>query len=204
MAQEATQEVGNPDLWPCTYAECRGICRDENGSHFNESGNFALRCHREGAVKITAHYTKVTPEPALHARPCNYGVALKFAQRGWSWRLPFSPTPQNIFFFFFLQWKLQVMMIKTIITGIVTSVYTAAVKNALCGWCCMAYITESCQGITHHRRFFTQARINNCQVLLKKKERDDMGTNDMVQCVPLRLWEKKVICWEIKNKKKSA
>lgn len=81
-------------------------------------------------------------------------------------------------------------MIKTIITGIVTSVYTAAVKNALCGWCCMAYITESCQGITHHR-FFTQARINNCQVLLKKKERDDMGTNDMVQCVPLRLWEKK-------------
>lgn len=26
MAQEATQDAGNLDLWPCTYAERRGIC----------------------------------------------------------------------------------------------------------------------------------------------------------------------------------
>lgn len=29
----------------------------------NESGNFALGCHRDSGCKITAHYTKVTAAP---------------------------------------------------------------------------------------------------------------------------------------------
>lgn len=53
----------------------------ENGSYFNESRNFVLRCHREEGCKITAHYTKVTHEPPC-ARPCHCKTALNHAQRG--------------------------------------------------------------------------------------------------------------------------
>lgn len=40
-----------------------GVGVAESCSRPNESGNFALGCHRDGGCKITAHYTKVTPAP---------------------------------------------------------------------------------------------------------------------------------------------
>lgn len=146
MAQEATQEVGNLDLWPCTYAESRGICRDENGSHSNESGNSALRCHREGGCKnySTLHQGCSRAGPARSALQLWSGFEIRSKRTKLAAPLP-SNTSKMFFFVFFFVVKTHVMMTTTIITSIVSSIYTAALKkNALCGWCCTPYITESC------------------------------------------------------------
>lgn len=163
MAQEATQEEGNLDLWPCTYAECRGICCDENGSYFNESRNFALRSHRDrGGSKITAHYTKVTPETAL----C---LALQSQSGFESKRI--SPS---------LLWLKNAGNYNKIITINIIFLYLYSSSEMLfvAGVACLtsASLTKVSPRLCC---FFTQARINNCQVLFKESERDDRETNEM-------------------------
>lgn len=146
MAQEATQEVGNLDLWPCTYAESRGICRDENGSHSNESRNFALRCHREGGCKnySTLHQGCSRAGPARSALQLWGGFEFRSKRTKLAAPLPSNSSKMFFFFFFFCGENSHNDDNNNHHQHRQLHLYRSYKKNALCGWCCTPYITESC------------------------------------------------------------
>lgn len=181
MAQEATQEVGNLDLWPCTYAERRGICCDENGSSFNESRNFALRCHREGPVKLQ-HITPRLVAKRPRIWPCDYWAALNHSRTGSSSPRCFSQTLQSV------------CVVKNASNNNNNHhLFRYSSPEVLFAACAECSTSASVREVLRRLPlccFFTQAQIN-CQVLLK-------GRKGMIE------WQMRwnnVFCWGQGNKR---